>query len=514
MVLPAHAGDEPTITVPNTEFPLDTDNNPMPILVVGSGFDQSKSYSVVVSVAEGEMFFNPSAGTVTASPGYPSNLATPAKLFGFSGTFANIAKILHSTRYNSGENETTVDLKISISETIPGADRLYFNPANGHYYLWVQTEDGISWFEAKEAAENETLFGLTGYLVTITSEEENEFISNYTSAEDIWIGAGRVDEFDQEQGAIWEWKTGPEAGTDFFSQATWQNLGGNYSSWDGPEPNGGWQQMTFNEEVCIDPASFTPNSAVDPAEFTEPETAPATAPESSSDEDSTGDPDGANESDNETPTAPEDPEPAQPDAAESEPMVSIQEEQCEIQQVQRYRYFESYAVTNWNGSVGQWNDLPGDPATDIGFLKVYNYLVEFGGTGAAGSIMRADKAVDLTISSTAQMPAEPDALGEIDEGGDEEGPDGEEESNTGDSDDSAAEGGASGSGKGWALPATGSSLGLTALITMLFALAMSATMMRDSFPKMDVVIDMFAKLRRPEPQPLYTGNIHPAWPTI
>lgn len=511
MVLPAYAADEPTITVPNTEFPLDTDNNPMPILVVGSGFDQSKSYSVVVSVAEGEMFFNPSAGSVSTSPGYPNDLASPANLFGFSGTFANIAKILHSTRYNSGENETNVNLKISISETVPGADRLYFNPANGHYYLWVTNAEGVSWHEAKEAAEQETLFGLTGYLVTITSKSENDFISNYTSATNIWIGAGRVDEFDQEQGAIWEWKTGPEAGTDFYNQGSRLAVGGEFNAWAGSEPNGAWRQMTFNEEVCIDISAIDPSSAIEPVELTEPDTTSET--ESEDFENPAADPDAASESENETLSpAPDDPEPLKSDPAESEPTLSIQEEQCEIQQVQRFRYFESYAVTNWQFSKGLWNDLPGDPARDIGpQLKISNYLVEFGGTEDSASIMKAEKDVELTISSTAEVPAEPDALGEIDEDS------GEEDGGGSDSDNengSGAEDGASGSGKGLLLPTTGASLGLTALLTMLFALAMSATMMRDSFPRMDVVVEIFTKLRRPQPQPLYTGNFHPAWPTI
>ena len=512
-VLPAYAANEPTITVPNTEFPLSTDNNPMPILVVGNGFDQSKSYSVVISVAEGEIFFNPSAGNVSTSPGYPNDLASPATLFGFSGTFANIAKILHSTRYNSGANETTVGLKISISETIPGADRLYFNPTNGHYYLWVTNDEGVSWHEAKAAAEQETLFGLTGYLATITTESENDFISNYTSATNIWIGAGRVDEYDENQGAIWEWKTGPEAGTDFYNQASGQAVDGNYNSWDGPEPNGRWQEMPFNEEVCLDISSVSPSSAIEPVELAEPETTEAA--ESNDSAGSTSNPDISNEPENQPPPAPQAPEPGQSGPEESdpwepEPNVSIQEERCEIQEVERYRYFESYAVTNWGYSKGFWNDLPGDPATDIGdFFKVYDYLVEFGGTEDSASIMKAEKDVELTVSSTAEVPPEPNELGDIDESG------GEEEGGGSDSDDdSGTEDGASGSGKGLLLPTTGSSLGLTAILTMLFALAMTATMMRESLPRVDVVVEIFARLRRPQPQPLYTGNFHPAWPTI
>ena len=36
--------------------------------------------------------------------------------------------------------------------------------------------NGIDWDDAKTAAEASTLYGLTGYLVTITSSAENDFI--------------------------------------------------------------------------------------------------------------------------------------------------------------------------------------------------------------------------------------------------------------------------------------------------------------------------------------------------
>ena len=50
-----------------------------------------------------------------------------------------------------------------------------YNSANGHYYQ-VVSDEGIEYADAKTAAEASTYKGLSGYLVTITSEAENDFL--------------------------------------------------------------------------------------------------------------------------------------------------------------------------------------------------------------------------------------------------------------------------------------------------------------------------------------------------
>jgi len=44
-------------------------------------------------------------------------------------------------------------------------------PSTRHYYFYT-SDVGISWVEAKDAAENLIYFELQGYLATITKEEE------------------------------------------------------------------------------------------------------------------------------------------------------------------------------------------------------------------------------------------------------------------------------------------------------------------------------------------------------
>ena len=47
------------------------------------------------------------------------------------------------------------------------------NPSNGHIYEYVS--GNITWSAAREASTGSTYDGATGYLVTITSQEETGF---------------------------------------------------------------------------------------------------------------------------------------------------------------------------------------------------------------------------------------------------------------------------------------------------------------------------------------------------
>lgn len=117
----------------------------------------------------------------------------------------------------------------SFSISLLDADYL---PQTEHFYRYIRQND-IKWTEAKVIADTMTYYGLKGYLATITSSVENEFI--WTKIDGIgWIGAT-----DQDQEGKWIWATGPEAGTHFW-QGTWSNgsnIGGNYSNWSPDEPN-------------------------------------------------------------------------------------------------------------------------------------------------------------------------------------------------------------------------------------------------------------------------------------
>ena len=102
---------------------------------------------------------------------------------------------------------------------------------NGHYYDFI-TASGISWTAAKTAAEGLSYYGLPGYLVTVTSQGENDFVANRLQGQG-WMGAS-----DDAVEGDWRWVSGPEAGTLFWQgNGAGSAIGGNYNNWAPGEPN-------------------------------------------------------------------------------------------------------------------------------------------------------------------------------------------------------------------------------------------------------------------------------------
>lgn len=129
------------------------------------------------------------------------------------------------------------------------------NPQNGHYYQVVEAEASIgsTWEEVSQAVSHWQYRGLTGYLATITSAEESQFLEQAFAAaeEPYWIGGS-----DAEEPGTWKWVGGPEKGQVFWKRAgTKEALGfhrwigsepretGNYLLWNWPldDEAGGWR---------------------------------------------------------------------------------------------------------------------------------------------------------------------------------------------------------------------------------------------------------------------------------
>lgn len=81
-------------------------------------------------------------------------------------------------------------------------------PATGHYYEYVRAP-GICWADAQKAAAARSYQGLGGYLATITSAAETDFLKRFEGRS--WFGAS-----DEAVEGEWRWKTGPEAGQLFW----------------------------------------------------------------------------------------------------------------------------------------------------------------------------------------------------------------------------------------------------------------------------------------------------------
>ncbi len=102
---------------------------------------------------------------------------------------------------------------------------------NGHFYALVMPDSpagNLNWEEARAAAESYEFMETTGHLLTVTSEEENEFIKNTfadqmivsqgdTKGDFVWIGLS-----DAETESDYRWVTGEEF---------------DYTNWAAPAPN-------------------------------------------------------------------------------------------------------------------------------------------------------------------------------------------------------------------------------------------------------------------------------------
>jgi len=181
-------------------------------------------------------FVNPPAGTtfslttttgLSFATGY--NSWTNQTRLSFTGTQTNINNALASLKVNTGS--TLGNVQISISTTVNPAG-YYYNAINGHFYLPVSTTQFYS--TAKSLASQQTFKGQTGYLVTITSSNEESFVISNVPQSNIWIALSDV-----AQEGYWRIDAGPENGT-LIKTANGQtagNIAGQYNNWCGGEPN-------------------------------------------------------------------------------------------------------------------------------------------------------------------------------------------------------------------------------------------------------------------------------------
>ena len=153
---------------------------------------------------------NPPAGTtfsITTTTGlsFASGYSTWSNItrISFTGTQANINNALASLKINTGSSLGNV--QISVSTTINPVG-YYYNATNGHFYRPIST--GATYDNAKTLSSQQTFKGQTGYLVTITSADEQNFIIANVPQNNIWFALT-----DRLQEGYWRVDAGPENGT-------------------------------------------------------------------------------------------------------------------------------------------------------------------------------------------------------------------------------------------------------------------------------------------------------------
>lgn len=144
-----------------------------------------------------------------------------------SGTVEKLNTALSTLTYTRGSTGTDT-LEVSLVEPTE-----VFFETNGHLYKYIS--GSYNWAAAETAAEGQELYGSTGYLATITSEEENEFVYTRISGNG-WLGTNDI-----ETEKTWKWVTGPEAGTAYFQESPTGGggsaIGGRFHGWASGEPN-------------------------------------------------------------------------------------------------------------------------------------------------------------------------------------------------------------------------------------------------------------------------------------
>jgi hypothetical protein len=120
----------------------------------------------------------------------------------------------------------------------------YF-PTTGHYYEGILVPEGITWNDARDAAES-----LGGYLATITSEAENTFVFNLIDDPSFYTAPSIANDL-----------LGPWLGGYTTLPAPWQWITGEpfiYTNWEFNQPDGAFgteQRLQFYKYNATYPGS-------------------------------------------------------------------------------------------------------------------------------------------------------------------------------------------------------------------------------------------------------------------
>ena len=195
-----------------------------------SGFNSTATLLCAIGLPQapaGTTFYLSTTTGLTPASGY--TMTGNKTRLAFTGTMANINAALATLKVNT--NATAGNIQISVSATV-NPTGYFYNPSNGHFYRPIST--GATYSNAKLLSSQQTFKGQQGYLVTITSADEDAFIFANVPQASIWFAL--TDEIVEAQ---WRIDAGPEAGTLIKTSngQTAGNIQGQYNNWAPGEPN-------------------------------------------------------------------------------------------------------------------------------------------------------------------------------------------------------------------------------------------------------------------------------------
>ena len=236
-----------------------------------SGYNVGASIQVTVSATSGNLKIVTTTG-LTAPTGYTSAAWTSgtATEIAFYGSQTDVSNALNSLQYKA----SAVDAPATITVTSFVAGAAY-NSTTGHFYEIVENSSVISWelsrckalysnsdvsVSAGDSLQNNnrctsstsltrrTLGGLQGYLATITTQAEHEFIYSKLTGTG-WIGGA-----DTDLEGTFIWMDGPERGQPFWNSSSTTRGGTNlisgsnrYNYFNTGEPNNAGAGEDFAE---------------------------------------------------------------------------------------------------------------------------------------------------------------------------------------------------------------------------------------------------------------------------
>jgi hypothetical protein len=195
-----------------------------------SGFSATSTLLTSISLINppsGTTFYLTTTSGLSAASGF--TLSGNKTRLVVTGTMASINTALASLKINTGSVKGNVQLSVASTVNPVG---YFYNGVNGHFYRPIAT--GATYTNARTLSSQQTFKGQQGYLVTITSADEDLFIFNNVPQSQIWFALT-----DEASEARWVIDAGPEAGTliKINNGQTNGNIPGQYNNWAPGEPN-------------------------------------------------------------------------------------------------------------------------------------------------------------------------------------------------------------------------------------------------------------------------------------
>lgn len=138
-----------------------------------------------------------------------------------TGTPENTLQFHYNDMWNDLPDDCLVPSYIVEYDAESASSTPVYYSGNGHYYQAIYVPEGITWEEAKTAAQSLSYSDMNGHLATITSQDENDFIANSVGGYRCWLGGI------QSSGSL-----NPADGWQWVTDETWD-----YTNWAGGEPN-------------------------------------------------------------------------------------------------------------------------------------------------------------------------------------------------------------------------------------------------------------------------------------